>query len=161
MKFITDIPAVENFDSWNDFDNSYPTPKPNMCAYIAQDDTYYAYIDGILFTLETVATTLSDSFIITYATVNDSTMTTQLFDDWFSVTQFISQNRTILTDISIYYGSTTEPQQKCRIVPATSEFTIHNMAYIEAWELVDNFYIWKPIGIIYPKIIFNGHVMTL
>ena len=149
---MIDLPIVENRTS------APPNPVEDQCYYNSTMDRYYIRLDNSWNYVGLKSE--NDTFVLRYTTVsNPSTWTTTEYNSLDNIKSAISSAGNTLNQVEVYYGSLTQPSQRCRLI-ASDGNNEDDFARIERWKLINNIYTWEAIAIIYPKIVFNNQVVS-
>lgn len=147
---MIDLPIVENRTS------APPNPVEDQCYYNSTMDRYYIRLDNSWNYVGLKSE--NDTFVLRYTTTSNSDWTATEYTNLDDVKSATSSIQSTITNVEIYYGSLTQPLQRCRLIPSDGN-NEDEFARIERWKLINNIYTWEAVAIIYPKIVFNNQVV--
>lgn len=147
---MIDLPIVENRTS------APSNPVEDQCYYNSNWDSYWIYLNNSWQLIE--PKNEDDTFVLQYKTTDNLNWTATEYTDWTQLQNAVTSLKNTSTNINIYYGTLSQPTQRCRIISSIGN-NEEDFARIERWKLINNIYTWEAVAVIYPKIIFNNQTI--
>lgn len=152
MKYIDSIPKVPNLSS--------PPSNPSFedCYYNLIDDNYYIY-DGNKWLMAVRENKEEDYYTLKYKNSSDSTYTVEEFSSYEDLSNRLKTGPLGgYTDWIIREGK-ADISNKAVLCCRSSDAQPDEIAFLKYANPNDIDYSWDIVGIIYPKVIFNKHLV--